>query len=1049
MGYRFAFDIGTNSIGWAVLDLGQDNTPCSITDLGVRIYSDGRNANKTKASLAETRRLARSARRNRDRSLQRRKKLMDLLVRHGLMPERIEDRKNLESHDPYALRATGLDQPLPPHNFGRALFHLNQRRGFKSNRKTDKKDKDQGLVRTGIEALRTNMQKMNARTFGEFLHKRRQQGQTVLARTQGIGKEIHYEFYPDRELLLEEFQILWQAQEPLLRLGEQARLEIEQAIFFQNPLKPVNPGRCTFFPDEYRAPKALPLAQRFRIYQDLNHLRVLSPGLESRSLTLAERDKLAGKLLRQKTMSLSAVRTIIKLDAEHEITLPGNETEKLVGDPTTVRLATKENFGPAWFDLSLNEQNKLVRLLLDTQDEGSLVETLQERWNLTPEQAQNLADLPLPDGYGRLGEKALALILAQLEKAVIPYSQAVLDAGLGSHSDLRTGEILDRLPYYGKALQRRVAFGTGDPADKQEARYGRIANPTVHIALNQLRVVTNTLLKTYGHPEQIVVEVARDLKNSIERRKEIEKEQKKNRESNEKRLAEVAALGIENRGDALLRMRLWEELSPDAASRRCPYTGEQISLSRLFDDEVEIEHILPFARTLDDSPANKTVSLRRANRYKGNQTPFEAFGESRDGYDWSGIAARALHLPNNKSWRFQPDALERIFKDRDFLSRQLTDTQYIAVVAREYLECICDPKTVWATPGRLTSMLSRHWGLPPKNRQSHRHHAVDAALIGVTDRALLQRISTLHACDVEQGLRRFLAGLDAPWPTFREDVLAKAESMIISHRPDHGVQKRFLKDTAYAVLGKNGEKGNASVRKDISTFAKPEDLLKVKGRNIRARLLGASCGVSLEEALSLLDECDALGKRAAPARLKQTIRIDDKDFKNRLQEYAQRRNLRRVKIRDTLPLIPIKDKSGQVYKGYESGGNAYYDIRLAPDGKWVGEIVSAFDANRPEGFTTGLEKQGLPLVMKLFNGDMLELTHEGEQKIFCVVKQSQGKISLAEHHEADVAERKCYFTRSPGMLQKQHARPLFVDPIGRVRRLEVPNNAAANRGDQR
>jgi CRISPR-associated endonuclease Csn1 len=1048
MGYRFAFDIGTNSIGWAVLRLDADNAPAGIEHMGVRTFPDGREA-KTKASLAESRRLAKSARRNRDRYLQRRKKLMDLLVRHGLMPERLADRKKLENLDPYTLRVRGLDQPLAPHEFGRALFHLNQRRGFKSNRKTDKKDKDQGLVRTGIEALRTNMQKMNARTFGEFLYRRRQQGKTVLARRHGTGKETHYEFYPDRELLFEEFEQLWTAQEPSLHLGEEARQEIEQAIFFQHPLKPVNPGRCTFFPDENRAPKALPLAQRFRIYQDLNHLRVLSPSLDSRPLTLAERDRLAQKLLRQQSMRLPAVRKALSLDAEHEVTLPGSETEKLIGDLTAARLSKKENFGPDWCDLPLDEQNELVRLLLETQDEGSLIATLQDRWKLSPEQAENLADLPLPEGYGRLGETALSRILAQLEKNVVPYSQAVLDAGLGSHSDFRTGEILDRLPYYGKALQRRVAFGTGDPADKQEVRYGRIANPTVHIALNQLRIVTNTLLKTYGHPDQIVLEVARDLKNSIERRKEIEKEQKKNREANDRRRSEIESLGHADRGDALLRMRLWEELSPDAAARRCPYTGEQISLSRLFDDEVEIEHILPFARTLDDSPANKTVSLRRANRYKGNQTPFEAFGESRDGYDWPGIAARALQLPKNKSWRFQPDALERFLKDRDFLARQLTDTQYIAVVAKEYLECVCDPKAVWATPGRLTSLLSRHWGLPPKNRQSHRHHAVDAALIGVTDRALLQRIATLHARDVEQGLRRFLAGLDAPWPTFREDVLAQAESMIISHRPNHGVQQRFLKDTAYAVLGENGEKGNASVRKEISTFAKPEELLKVKGRNIRARLLGASCGIPLQEALALLDECDAQGERAAKARLKQAVRVDDKDFKNRLQEYARRKNLRRVKIRDTLTLIPIKDKSGRIYKGYESGGNAYYDIRLAPDGKWVGEIVSAFDANRPEGYTTELEKQGLPLVMKLFNGDMLEITHEGEQKIFCVVKQSEGKISLAEHHEADVAERKCYFTRSPGVLQKQHARPLFVDPIGRARRLEVPNNDAADRGDQR
>ena len=82
-------------------------------------------------------------------------------------------------------------------------------------------------------------------------------------------------------------------------------------------------------------------------------------------------------------------------------------------------------------------------------------------------------------------------------------------------------------------------------------------------------------------------------------------------------------------------MRLWTELNPkDVANRRCPYSGEQISMAMLFSGEVEIEHILPFSMTLDDSLNNKTVALRRANRDKGNRHPFDAFGHSPPGYDF-------------------------------------------------------------------------------------------------------------------------------------------------------------------------------------------------------------------------------------------------------------------------------------------------------------------------------------------------------------------------------------------------------------------------------
>src|SRR6185312_7484185 len=102
---------------------------------------------------------------------------------------------------------------------------------------------------------------------------------------------------------------------------------------------------------------------------------------------------------------------------------------------------------------------------------------------------------------------------------------------------------------------------------------------------------------------------------------------------------------------------------------------------RLFSPEVEIEHILPFKRTLDNSAANKTVSLRRANRDKGNASPYEAFA-SRPGYDWDAILLRAGNLPKNKRWRFAADAMERFDAEKGFLDRQLTDTAYLAKITR-------------------------------------------------------------------------------------------------------------------------------------------------------------------------------------------------------------------------------------------------------------------------------------------------------------------------------------------------------------------------------
>ena len=100
---------------------------------------------------------------------------------------------------------------------------------------------------------------------------------------------------------------------------------------------------------------------------------------------------------------------------------------------------------------------------------------------------------------------------------MVTYDKAVVLAGFAHHSNISSaasGEILPELPYYGLAMQRHVGFGTGKLEDSDEKRYGKIANPTVHIALNQVRIVVNALIKKYGHPSEVIVELARDLKQS-------------------------------------------------------------------------------------------------------------------------------------------------------------------------------------------------------------------------------------------------------------------------------------------------------------------------------------------------------------------------------------------------------------------------------------------------------------------------------------------------------------------------------------------------------
>ena len=158
--------MGATSLGWAVLAVDKNGEPTSLLDMGVRIFPDGRD-DKEKEPLSVTRRGARGTRRRLDRTKKRQKMLMDFMVEIGLMPDNRKARKNLEVKDPYEIKKKAVDERLEVYELGRALFHLSKRRGFKSNRKTDRKAAEKGAINTASKNLKELLE--NYKSFGEFL----------------------------------------------------------------------------------------------------------------------------------------------------------------------------------------------------------------------------------------------------------------------------------------------------------------------------------------------------------------------------------------------------------------------------------------------------------------------------------------------------------------------------------------------------------------------------------------------------------------------------------------------------------------------------------------------------------------------------------------------------------------------------------------------------------------------------------------------------------------------------------------------------------------
>ncbi|GGE96491.1 type II CRISPR RNA-guided endonuclease Cas9 [Stappia taiwanensis] len=1084
-------DLGTNSLGWCLIETTGEpgaREEGRIVDIGVRIFSQAEMAGRdpqSKASLAVARREARGMRRRRDRYLKRRARLLDLLTESGLMPAEAEARARLlkETSDGkggdldtsvYALRARALDHALTPHELGRVLFQLNQRRGFKSNRKTDSNDAEQGKIAAAVTRLEERMLEDQARSFGEWLDMRRRAGLSVRARMTADGKG--YDFYPSRAVLEREFDRICDRQRlfhaDLLTEGLVA--ELREVIFHQRPLRPVLPGKCSYNPAESRLPKAHPLFQAFRLMKEVNELEIVGEDQKHQKLTPEQRDVLVlllrTGLNKQGNAPFSKLRGKLKLGKEVRFNKESDNRKGLDGDVVHFRLSRPECFGNDWSALPLARQAEITERLRTASDRDELIVWLRTDCGLAAENARAVADTAMPEGFGRLGETALSSLLEEMTRGVDENGFVITEAEAAIRVYGRTNsqgdpnrEALDRLPKYQQILERHIPPGTGGKADPKAPEWdevmGRITNPTVHIALNQLRRVVNGVIAKHGRPNRIAIELGRELKLNEQKRQEVNKRIGANTRAAKERSAKLTETHKQpDTGYNRLRLKLWEELNPQPVNRVCIYCGKPISGNMLFNGEADVDHILPYSKTLDDGEGNKLLCCQACNREKRNRAPAEV-PQWRGRYDE--ILARATTLPKNKQWRFAEDAMTRHGEEEGFLARQVTDMQYMSRLALTYLAALYPAEEagidgvfrqhsrVRALPGRMTEMLRRNWGLndllydhnhaevvKSKNRLDHRHHAIDAAVIACTSRALIQKLATASARAESEGVERVAREVRPPWPTFRDELREKVRATVVSHKPDHGTVSRtgyangrgqtagkLHNDTAYGYTGEKDAKGNDLVvrRVPLSHFKKPADLMAIRGNvhghsELRDRLWEATRGTE--------------GK-AFEAAVQRFIESDEK--------FA---GIRHVRVVEPLRTIPIRDANGRAYKGYKGDSNHRYDVWQLPGGKWKAEVVSTFDAHQP-GWCSPVRAEH-PTAKKVFSlqqGDCVALEGEDGRRLCRVVKFAEsGKLTLCDHHEAGTLKSRDadkqdpfkYIYRSASSLRRDRARQVRIDEIGQV-----------------
>lgn len=1047
MGYRLGLDVGPTSIGWSVVD----DAGRRVRDAGVRVFPEGVSRDKQggEVSKNEARRLARQARRQLQRKKLRREQIILALTFAGMWPS--EDVRR--ALDPYRLRARAVHEQVPLDAIGVAIFHLGRRRGFKSSRKGDASAtaNDKSIVFDGISELERGMHEAGIKHLGEYLCWIREQAgdrKEHLVRLRGR--------YTLRTMHEKEFDAIWERQRSFYSetLTDELRERLRTAIFFQRPLRPSDElvGFCDIEPTQRRCPMAHRAAQRFRMVQEVSNLRWIDTvGLEH-SLTEPQRKKIITLLAGKEKATFDQIRDAAGLRDDDRFNLENGKRKYLWGHRTDHEMRHKDHFGKGWDALPESRKDEIVVRLIREDDPVALVDVAMSEWGLSRESANALCGVTLVKGYMGFSLAAIRKLLPHMEQGmplrVRDGSQSALALAGYLGPDQRPVKVLDKLDHPPEGIR----------------------NPIVLAAMHQVRRLVNAIIKEYGKPESIHIELAREAQGSIAERSERTMENAKRRTQNEnirERLREEFKIAEPSRSD-VERYKLWLDMG-----EKCPYTGKTISCAQLFTSEVQVDHILPRQRSLDNSYANKTTCFRSANVEKADRTPHEWLSGDEKRYETMLQTVRRLWAigQGGKAKKFAQQTCEL----DDFIERQLNDTKYITRQLGDYLRRL--GADVVCVRGQTTADLRWRWGLDTvlrddglqiKNREDHRHHAVDAIVIAQTDRSRLQALSRLEKGDrraaVKLARREVAAVVDEktgnvlaeiqPWEGFRDQVKRIVDSINVSHRPHRRVSGELHAANYYGPTDTPGEFVLRVPLADISI----DDVLNIRDKGVKRAVTKrlSEHGIDVyeraaggrkkrsEKAKSGSKDWDGTVKVAFSKPLTMPTRRADND---RAPE------IRTVRvIRSDKTIRPL----GKTAAWVKPGSNHHVAIfELPPDDKghvdrvadWAARIDVAGRITRREPMVrrTHPDHPEARLFMALSPGDLVlaDFGKGGGERLyrFKTGASTQGQLYFVDARDARKDSDLERFAARPGTLSKYKVRRVTLDLLGRIRDADSGSHA--------
>jgi CRISPR-associated endonuclease Csn1 len=815
-------DLGIGSCGWAIIKGSE--TGGEILGWGARTF-DVPETDKKRTPTNQLRREHRGLRKVLRRRRQRMSGLRRLFKEAGLLDRDHKSALKVSGLDPWRLRAEGLDRKLTGEELAVALGHIAKHRGFKSNskRKSNESSNDSKM----LKAIRDTGDKLaDYRTVGEMFAK----DETFAVRKRNRDGDY------SRSVLRDD-----QQREVKLLLSQQRRMgnslasdklegDLIDIAFFQRPLADSEDkvGWCPFEDNQRRAAKRSPSFERFRFLSRLTALRLQTSNRDW-ALTAEQIAVASVDFGSQNGMTFKRLRKVLDLDdgirfdgipvqdeGKRDVVNRGAGNGCMQGTK-----ALRDALGEAGWNTFRDMPEKLDRIafvLTFREDPRSIRKGLEEI-GLAPLILEALTagvqrgDFSEFNGAGNISSKACLAVIGHLARGLV-YSAACEAAGY-------------------------------DHTKRPETKLDQIANPVARKALTEAIKQVRAIAEEYGLPGHIHVELARDVGKSKEERDEIRSGIEKRNKAKDRLVEEFReAVGTAPRGEDLLRFELWKE-----QKTRCLYCDQPIHPNAVVssDNAIQIDHILPWSRSGDDSFVNKTLCHAGCNQEKKGRTPFEWFGK--DETRWATFAACVDSVKEMKGRKKRNYLLKdaKILEEK-FRPRNLGDTRYatrllLDAFARWYP---ADGKVhVFARPGPLTDRLRRGWGIQDlkkimepdgeKRKADDRHHALDALIVAATSQSALAKLTKAFQEEEKVGGHRDFSALPPPWPGFVEEVREKFARIFVSR-----AERRRARGEAHAATIRqivNDDDGTSIFERKKVEALTEKDLERIKDPERNATLI--------------------------------------------------------------------------------------------------------------------------------------------------------------------------------------------------------------------